>query len=205
MSSSVMSATSMAPNHVIPVAENSVGLAPRRRMWRRVHHRYPVAQRAMVAGAGTTLAPTVTAVDPSQVKRYVGLVNSLPVDDIPILGCPAWTGLRFEVTFNGVDGTVVATVPGDRPRCGGYALTVCSSSLAREQHAGSDRLPLRFRPPPLSLAEFRHRSGARAGVPASRLPCGLVPEARASTPEESRWDQRAQAVQPQCARHGHLQ
>ena len=75
-------------------------------------------------GTSTTLVPSVTVTDSSLVQRYVETVNGLPVDDIPYLNCPAWTGLRFEVTFNEGDGSIIAMVSGDEARCGGYALTV---------------------------------------------------------------------------------
>ena len=75
-------------------------------------------------GTSTAPVPNVTVTDPSLVRDYVETVNGLPVDDVPYLNCPAWTGLRFEVTFNEGDGSVIATVTGDEARCGGYALTV---------------------------------------------------------------------------------
>jgi hypothetical protein len=78
----------------------------------------------------TTLAPTVTVTEPPVVDRYVMVVNSLPVDDNGIMSCPAWTGLRFEVTFHSADGSVVATVTGDEAQCGGFGFTVKDQTQA---------------------------------------------------------------------------
>ena len=76
----------------------------------------------------TTLSPAVTLTEQSSVDRYVEIVNSLPVDDGGVRSCPAWTGFKFQVTFKGAGGSVVATLTGDEAQCGGYGLTVGGQS-----------------------------------------------------------------------------
>jgi hypothetical protein len=72
----------------------------------------------------TTLAASVTSTARAVVARFVAVVDALPVDDVPILNCPAWTGLRFQVVFASRGGDTVAAISGDASQCGGYDLTV---------------------------------------------------------------------------------
>ncbi len=77
-----------------------------------------------LAATSTTLAPSVISTSRAVVRRYVAVVDALPVDDVPILNCPAWTGLGFHVVFARRNGSTVASVSGDAAQCGGYGLTV---------------------------------------------------------------------------------
>ncbi len=77
-----------------------------------------------VTATSTTLAPPVTSTSGAVVARYVAVVDALPVDDVPILNCPAWTGLRFQVVLANRQGSAVASITGDAAQCGGYALSI---------------------------------------------------------------------------------
>lgn len=73
---------------------------------------------------------TVTVLKASVVARYVEVANSLPVDDTPIMSCPAWTGLSFRLVFVGPRDKVVGTISGDQAQCGGYSLTITGKKQA---------------------------------------------------------------------------
>jgi hypothetical protein len=76
------------------------------------------------ASTSTTLAPSVTLTSAAAVARYVRVVDALPVTVFPILNCPAWTGLSFQLVFATENGDTVATLNGTADQCGGYELSV---------------------------------------------------------------------------------
>jgi len=69
----------------------------------------------------------VTVTDPTRIRSVVAVLNSLPIDNSGVHGCPSSTGSSFAVDLIGRGKMAVANISGDQVECLGLAIVVGSA------------------------------------------------------------------------------